>query len=121
MQIGAGQQVVFLQLDLDQALCQTGGVHGGMDLLKQVGKGTDVILVPVRDNNGPNLVLTLENVAHVWNDDVNAQHVAFGEHQTTVHDQQFVVVFNDHHVLADLADAAEGDDSQDVLRQGQLL
>ncbi len=70
-----------------------------------------MVLMAVCNDDGPYLILALKHIVHVGDDDVDAQHVAFGEHQAAVDDQQFLVVLKDHHVFPDLTDAAEGDNA----------
>lgn len=72
--------MVFLELDLDQALREASRIDGRPHLLQQVRETANVILVTMCDDNCPNPVQAVKYVAHVGDDDVDAQHVAFGEH-----------------------------------------
>ena len=49
-------------------------------------------------------------IFEIGDDVIDPQHVIIGEHQPGIHDQDLAVVFVGHHVLADLAQAADGDD-----------
>ena len=64
----------------------------------------------VGDDDGPHPVGPLKYIAHVGDDDVNAQHVALGKHQAAVNNQQLVVVFDHQHILADVAQPSQRDD-----------
>ena len=76
-----------------------------------------MILVTVCNDDALDFVFAFKDIFHVRDDDVNPQHIALGEHEAAIDDQQLIVVFKDHHILADLANAAEGDNAQTVLRQ----
>jgi hypothetical protein len=73
-----------------------------------------VILVAMRDDDGPHLVLALEHILHVGMTMSMPSMSLSGNMRPAVHDQQLAVVLDDHHVLADLADPTQGDDSQDI-------
>jgi hypothetical protein len=74
-----------------------------------------VIFVPVRHEQGPKLVGALAQIGEIVDDDVDAEHFVIGEHQTAVDDDQVVASFDDRHVPADLAAAAEGHDANERL------
>jgi len=69
------------------------------------------------DDDRLDLLPPLQDVRHVWDDNVNPQHVALGEHETAVNDQQPAAGLHHHHVLAYLADSAQRDDLDAVLGQ----
>ena len=71
-----------------------------------------MVLVAVGQENAPELVLVLHDVAHVRHHQVDAVHVVLGEAEAAVHDDHVLAVFKDGHVLADLAKSAEGYDLQ---------
>jgi len=121
VQFGVRQQVVLPEFDFDEAPGQAGGIERRMDVAHQVGQPAHVVFVAVGDNDGPDPILALKDVVHIGDHDINAQHVAFWEHQSAVDDQQLVVILKDHHILADLSHSPEGDDFQDALGQGKLL
>ena len=59
-----------------------------------------------------NLSRLLLDVADVRDDEVDAEHLLFGEHEAGVDGDHVVAVLEQHHVLADLAETAEGDDAK---------
>src|ERR1700681_1312788 len=72
----------------------------------------EVVFVAVRDEQRAELVLALAQVREVVDDDVDPEHLLVGEHQAAVADDEVVVGFDDRHVGADLAAAAERNDAQ---------
>ena len=73
--------------------------------------GAGVILVTMGDNDPANLVSFLKKVVEIGDDIVDPEHVILGEHDAGVDDQDVVSVLDRHHVLADLSQASERDDS----------
>ena len=69
-----------------------------------------MVFVAVGDDDAAQLFLALQQVADIGDDQVDAQHLFLGEHQAGIDDDDVVVVLDGHHVLADFAQAAEGDD-----------
>ena len=109
LQVDALAGAALLELDAYHALRQQAGVEGHVvQLRQQVGQGADVVFVAVGDDDAAHLVLVLHHVAHVRDDQVDTQHVLFGEHQAGVDDEDVITVLQRHHVLADLAQPAEG-------------
>jgi len=113
-------QPVLAQLDLNQALCEGGCIDWGPDLFQQVRKRTGVVLVAMGDDDAPDMLAPLEHVAHIGNDDIYPQHLILGKHEAGVDDNQVVVVLQHHHVTANLAQAAQGDDAHLAVCQPNL-
>ena len=111
-ELGLVQQTVFLQLQLDEAGAHAGGVNGGVDRPQDIGQSADVVLVAMGDEDAPNLVLVLDEVADVGDDHVDAVHIVIGEAHAAVHHHDVVAVLKDGHVLADLVETAQRDDFQ---------
>ena len=70
-----------------------------------------MVLVPVSQKNGPQLLLVLTQVGKVGDDQVYPQHLLLREHQTHIDNDYVVSVFDEHHVAADLSQAAKWNDS----------
>ena len=89
----------------------------GMSALEpqQVGHRADVVLVPVGQDDGVDVVETVRDVLEVREDQVDARVVVLGEEHATVDDEQPTVVLEDRHVAPDLAESPEGDDAEAVL------
>ena len=111
-QLGAVQQPVLLQLQLDESGGKAGAVDGHIHLLEDVGDGPDMVLVAVGDEQTADAVLVLGEVAHVGNDKVDAVHIVAGKGHAAVHDDDLAAVLIHGHVLADLVQPAERDDLQ---------
>ena len=116
VQLRGGEDAVVAELHLDEAMRQLGRVYGHVELRKDEWHGARVVLVAVGDEDGADLVLVLAQVGDVGDDEVHAGHVLFGEHNPGVDDDDVVAVLKGHHVLADFAEAAQGDDPQYVPR-----
>ena len=82
-------------------------------------KGTraDVVEVAVGDDDGAHFVLALLDVFRVRQDVVDAGGVLVLELEADVDDDDVVAAFDHGAVLADLLDAAEGDDADGVRRE----
>ncbi len=74
-----------------------------------------MILVAVGDDDPPYPIYLIQQVTKIGDDQVNTQHVVFREHQPGVHDQDLPVVLQHHHIFADLTEAAQGDNFQEIL------
>src|SRR5215212_682176 len=71
-----------------------------------------MILVSVRDQDGPQIPQALPHVADIRNDEVNAALPFLRELAAAVDDDEVVPVLDGRHVLADLADSPEWDDPE---------
>src|SRR3990172_8160529 len=63
-------------------------------------------------DDAADLVSLLEKVSEIGDDVIDPQHVVLGEHDTGVDDQDVLSVLDGHHVLADLPQPPEGDQSK---------
>ena len=111
-ELGPVQQAVLLQLQLDKAGGHAGSVDGGVDRPQHVGQRPDVVLVSVGDKDAPNLILVLNQVAHVRNDHIDAVHVVVRKAHAHVHHDDVAAVLVDGEVLANLVQTAEGNNFQ---------
>ena len=116
----AAQQLVLLELALDQRRGQPRGVHRGGNLAQHVGRGADVILVPVRDQIAAHAAAVHGKVGNVGNHEVDARHILAGKDGAHVDDDDVVSVFKRGHVLADFAQPAQRDDAKPVFRARAL-
>ena len=120
-ELGGAQQMVLLQLELDQSGGQARRMDGGMHLLQDIGQRADMILVAVGQGNGPQLMLVLDQIAHVGDDQIHAEHIVVREPQAAVDDQHVIPVLQHGHVHANLAQATQGDNFQFFSQIFQLL
>ena len=111
-ELGLAQQAVLLQLQLDEPRAHAGGVDGGVHRAQHIGQGPDVVLVSVGDEDAPDLLLVLDEVAHVGDDHVDAVHVVIGEAHAAVHHHDVVAVLVHGEVLADLVETAQRNNFQ---------
>jgi hypothetical protein len=65
-----------------------------------------MILMSMRENYGLEFVAVLQQIAHVRNDQVNAQQVCAGKHQAAVNGDGGIAIFDEHHIEAKLAQSA---------------
>ena len=106
-QVGFLQQAVLPELFLEQGQGQGGAVHRHGDFLEQKGHRADVVLVAVGEDHGRHFVPALLEVGEIGDDDVDPQHLVFGEHEAGVHHHQVVVGLQGHQVEADFPQAAQ--------------
>jgi hypothetical protein len=86
-------------------------------LLQQVRHPADVVLVAVRQHDRVDLVEAVPDRAEVRQDHVDPGLVLLGEQDAAVDDQQASPVLEHGHVAADLAQAAQGDDTECAVRE----
>ena len=98
---------VFLQLQVHQGHGQLRPVDMGRNLFQDVGRGADMILVPVGKKEAPDVVLFPNQVGHVRDDQIHPEHILLGKHAPAVHDDDVVLIFKNGHVLADFIHAAQ--------------
>ena len=104
---------MLVQLRLDEAERQTGRPDlVDANLAQQVRQRTDVVLVRVREDDRTHRSLALTQVGEVREDQVDAQVLVPREGESGVDDDRVAPVLVDGHVLADLPEAAERNDSQ---------
>ena len=112
-------ELVLLDLVAEQAARQGRGVDGhARELGQDVRQRADVVLVGVGDEERLDVGAALLEVGDVGDDEVDAEHLLVGEHQSAVDDDDLVAVLEDVHVLADLAHPAERDDAERLVVVG---
>ena len=111
LQLRRRSQAMLVELRLDQAERQLRRDHlVAVHLAEQVWQPTDVVFVPVREDDGVDAAVA--QVADVRQNEVDAKMLVPGEREARVDDDDLVAVLVDRHVLADLAEAAQRDDSK---------
>ena len=115
-QVGAAGEIGALaEPRFDQAARQRRGVDRRVErhhLAQQIGQRADVILVAVRHHDAAHVAGPLPQIAEVGDHHVDAPHVVLGEHDPRIDDQDVAAMLEEHHVLADFPQAAEGDEAQ---------
>src|SRR5205085_2226374 len=84
----------------------------GAQLAQDPRQRAEVVLVAVRDDDPLDVVDAVAQVAEVRQHEVDADHLGGREAQPDVDDDDRVLVLEDHHVLADLAQPAQREDAQ---------
>src|SRR6266545_1972642 len=125
------EQVVLVQLDGDKTAGETRTVDRRHSAVRKpepredVRQRARVVFVTVRNEDAAKLADTLGDVSYVRNDEVHTQHLFVGEHDAGVNEDQVIGKLESHHILADLAQPAQGNHSQVVghsnLEEAHLL
>ena len=102
------QQPVLPELSLNQGEGQLGAVYGNVDFLEQIRQPADMVLVAMGQHHAPELVNIPLQVGKVRNDNIHPQHFRIRERQTAVDQEHVVSTFHNRHILADLVQAAQG-------------
>src|SRR5690606_1657549 len=76
--------------------------------LEDVRQAADVVLVSMGEEDGFELFAIRLDVGDVRDDEVDAEHILFREHEPGINGDHVVATFQEHHVLADLTETAEG-------------
>ena len=102
-------ELVLVELGADHRDRQHPAVddRGIADLAQHIGQGADVVLVAMGEDDRLDVVDPVAEVGEVGQDEVDAEHLRGREHQPGVDDDDPAVVFDDGHVLADLAQSPE--------------
>ena len=111
LQFGLLKHVGFLQLAFDHADGQRRAINGRVHLPQQIRQSADMVHVTVRQHNAAQPVLVLDHVIELGQNQVDAVHIAFGEHYPAVDDDHVAAVFENSHVLANFPQAAQGNDT----------
>ena len=112
-QLGRAQEAVLVELgrnELERELRRPDLGHA--HLAQEVREPPDVVLVSVREDEGADAVGAILEVAEVREDEVDAEMLVARECQARVDDDDVFPQLEDGHVLADLAEPAEGNDAE---------
>jgi hypothetical protein len=74
---------------------------------RQIANGPSVVFMTVGQQDAVDLVFALEEPGEIRNDDVNAEHVWLGEHDTTVNEHNAAINFNCCAISPDFAEATQ--------------
>jgi hypothetical protein len=103
---------VLAQLGVEQCQGQLGAHQRDVGALaQQVGDAADVVLVPVGEDDGDDVVKPRPERVEVGQDQVDARLVVLGEQHAAVDDQQLAAVLQHGHVAADLPQPTERRDA----------
>ena len=104
--LGILHQPVFLQLVLYQGNGQLGAVYRHVDLLKDIGKGADMVFMSMGNHKALYLINILLQIADIRYHQVNAQHIVSRECKAAVHDDDAVFILKRSDVHSNLLQAA---------------
>ena len=121
VQLDALEQAVLLELGLDEREREAAAVDGPVEPPEHERQRPLVVLVAVRDHEGEHVLLALDQPADVGEHEVDAEHVLAGELDAAVEHDDLAAVLDRGHVLADLAEAPEGDDTYGVFTHGDAF
>ncbi len=105
-QLRVVQQAVLFELAFDIRQGELGAVDRHVQLGEDPRQATDVVLVAVGQHDPAHLATVLNQVGDVRYDDVDAQQLFFGEHQTGVHDKDVVAEPKCQTIHAELTESA---------------
>ena len=77
-------------------------MHG----LQEKRNTADMVFMTMSDNHCLDLLLVLDQVGIIGNDVINAEQAFFREQNAAVDNDDFIIVFDAVHVLANLAESA---------------
>ena len=117
------RDAVLLELEVHQGQGELGAVQRHGHLTQHVGRRADVVLVPVGEQHAADALAVFDQIGHIRDDQVHAQHVFLGEDGPAVHHQHVFSVFDNGDVFAEFIHAAQRDDADFVfaLCQWSLL
>ena len=112
IQLALIEDAVLLELAADEPDGKGGGVHRGLDLLEQEGQGADVVLVPMGDEDAADLGRVFLQIGEIRDDQIDTGQVVIREGGAAIHNKDILLGLKDSQVLADLAQAAQGNDPE---------
>ena len=104
------KQVMFLQLALSQSGGEVGTVNRDVEFLQDVRERAEVVLVPVSQNNGGDVLAILFKEIEVRNTNVDAIGRLFRKPHAGVEDNHFILVTHRHAIHSKLAYPTERND-----------
>jgi len=114
-QVRIVEQVVLFKLALDQGQRELSPVHRNIQFGKNPRQTADVVLVPMSQQNRANLLAVFRQIADIGNDNVDAQQLFFGKHQSGIDDENVILPADGHAVHTELAEATQRNYLQFIL------
>ena len=102
---------MYSEIFVFSCFSHAGAVNGGIDLFEQVGKTADMILVSVGNDDTTELVGIAFHIGEVGQHDVHAGHFRIGESKTAVKNEHIIAALEHSHILADLVQTAQRNDT----------
>src|SRR5215471_13706502 len=121
MQQHVSEDPMLVQLAFRQAQGKVRRVNRNIDLLQNVRQRAEMIFVAMGEDDGGNVFPVLLEDFEIGNANVYAIDALFGESHARVEHQHLVATAQQGTVHPELADAAEGNDFEDVSHLRLLL
>ena len=110
---------VLLELGLHEGQGELASHQGNvLTQAQQVGHAPDVVLVPMSQDQGDDVVDAVLDGGEVRKDEIDARLVLLGEEHTAVNDEQLAIQLENGHVAADLAQTPQGSDAHGAISEG---
>src|ERR1700722_5668817 len=119
--VRAFQQSMLIKLVFHVGQGEFRSPHRHFQFGENPGERADVIFMAVRKNDSAHPLSILDEVGDIGNNDVDAQQLSFGEHQTRINHDNIVAPADRHAVHTELAEAPQGDNLQFSSWHGVLL
>ena len=103
-------QAVFFELCGDETQRETHSVNRNVQLLQQERNRSDMVLMSMCNDQPADLLIAVDQIIKVRNDFVNTEHVIIREAKSAVDNDNFILVFDGCHVLADFAKSSQRND-----------
>src|SRR5690349_8363300 len=114
MQQYVAENAVLFKLVFRQAEGEMGRINGHVELLQDVRQSAQVIFVAVREDNRRDLFTKLFQNIEIGNRNIDAVDALFRKAHARVDDEHFVTKAQQRAIHPKLANAAEGNDFEDV-------
>src|SRR5271168_3870570 len=101
------ENLVFVEFVFDVGERELRGPDGNVEFAENPGQATDMVFVSMREKNAADILSIFKKVRNVGDDDVNAQQLSFGEHQTGVDYDDVIAETDGHAVHTELAHTAQ--------------
>ena len=114
-----GADAVLTQLGLNEGQGEVASHQRNVvTQAQQVGHASDVVLVPVGEDQGHDVIQTVLDGGEVGEDEIDARLVLLGEEDTAVDDEELAVNLEHGHVAPDLAETTQGRDAHRAVGDG---
>ena len=106
---------MFFETALHQGNGERSPVDGQVELADQKWDGSDVIFMPVRQDQGPDLVAVVFEVGEVGNYNVDPEQFGIREHHSGIDDDHVGPIAQGQAVHAELAESPKGNNLELVI------
>ncbi len=107
VEVGVVEEAMLFELTFDVGESELGSIDGDVELGEYPRETTDVVFVAVGQKYGANHLAVFSQITDVGYNNVDAQQLFFGKHQTGVDDDNVILPAEGHAVHTELAEAAQ--------------